>query len=1041
MTANTTSRNISKKLLHSAIVAALTLSFGVTQSWAQTADDEDEEDEIVQEIASDRIVVTGSRIARDEFSSASPIQVIDGEVARDLGLVDASDILRQTTVVQGQQTTTAVSTSAGLLTSSGPGSAAASLRGLGSGRTLVLVNGRRLAPAGVRGVPSAPDLNMIPGSLIQRTEILLDGASSVYGSDAVSGVVNYILRSDFDGVQLDAFVTSPKMDGNTGQRLVNMTWGTTSDRGFMGLAVEHSSTDGFTQRDVGSFIDAYAGNCRSGFLQGASGEIYEFCTASFGVGAVQSGFGFLIYDENAAIPGFPAGFRPLGPLPPGLIAPDSPEGQALLLFPEELDAVFQPDFERTNFYAIGEYSPGFYGDMTAYFEASHSSRRTSTRSSGQGSIRVPGDYALGSFGGRDATLFVSRQIEAETEVAQTRLIGGVRGDLPFLDSVGSLGNWFYDVYGSYSRSTGTDVVSGIPFFPRLEQTISNSFFNEATGQFDCRSRSIPGVAQPVTCRPLNFFDPDFIFSGRFSDPADDEYLFPNRITNTVVEQSVISGYASGELFNLSFGGPVSLVIGFEYRQDDIRTDTDAGASAGDFQGFFADPGANGGRWLREGFLELDVPLLRDFTFARELSLNFAGRYTEEENFGSAFTYRAQALWAPTSWARVRGTYGTSFRAPNLGEQFGGRVTGFGNPQDPCRVPGIAVPFVPNPDDPDGPEIRLYNPDLDPREPLVIANCLNGGGPFGLPGTDPFELGVRGLGGPSPSFFGAPTRIASGSNPDLDPETSTAWSAGFVMEQPWTDRFDARLSVTYFNIEVDDEINQLGASTIVNRCYNSEGLTDPTCQFITRDPRVADDDTSGEISFVEALNQNLGKQNIEGIDYNLELGADFSLPGFEQQLRLDFIGRATRSLTQDEEEIRVADIFVLDRLGTFGNPKWRASLTGIVGYGDWSFLWQSRYIGRQRAFTDRRDPLIQTSPLFPCVADGDGPCTRLEDLDNYWVHSLSASWRGANSIVRVGVNNVFNDQPPRTTFNSLGDLGGIGYDLSGRTYFANVTYAF
>jgi len=195
---------------------ALSMSLAVSpQLLAQNADeDEATEQEQIEEAEEaeadvlDEVTVTGSRVVRDTFSSISPLQVIDGEVARDLGLVDTAALLRQTTVVQGQQFTTGLSTSAGLLTDSGPGSSTASLRGLDAGRTLVLVNGRRLAPAGVGGAPSNPDLNLVPGTLIQRVDVLLDGASSVYGSDAVAGVVNIIMRTDFDGLQLDWYRSS-----------------------------------------------------------------------------------------------------------------------------------------------------------------------------------------------------------------------------------------------------------------------------------------------------------------------------------------------------------------------------------------------------------------------------------------------------------------------------------------------------------------------------------------------------------------------------------------------------------------------------------------------------------------------------------------------------------------------------------------------------------------------------------------------------------------------------------------------------------------
>ena len=1012
-------------------------------------EEDDDEDESRQE----RVVVTGSRIARDEFSSVSPLQVISGEVARDLGLVDASDLLGQTTVVQGQQTTTGLSTSAGLLSDNGPGSATASLRGLDSGRTLVLVNGRRLAPAGVRGAPSAPDLNLIPGTLIERVDVLLDGASSVYGSDAVAGVVNYILRTDFDGLQLDAFVTDPEMSNDGGrQQVYTATWGVSNDKGFMGFAAEHSFTEGFTERDFGSFYEPYQDPCQSVYTQGLSGQIYESCGGSFGAGSASTAaFGFLGFEEGRNEAGLPPGFFQI-PVTGDLLLPESENGAALLLWPEELNAVFRPDFQRTTLYSVGEYAPGLYGDLTTYYEASYSSRETLTDSSGQGAVDIPGDYALGNFGGLTGTLFYNSRFRNDTEVSQMRIIGGVKGDLPFMDSVGPLSNWTYDAYASYSRSNGTDVVSGVPFTPRLEQTFSNTRFDDDLGEFVCDDRPVNGTV--VTCRPLDFFDPTFITTGRFSDPADNEYLFPNRITNTIVEQTVYNAFATGELFDIPTGGPLSLVVGFEYREDAIKTVTDAGASGGDFDGFFSDPGSNGDRWLREAFTEIDAPLLMDKPFAQELSLNLAARYTEEENFGSETTYRIQGQYAPVDWLRARATFGTSFRAPNLGEQFGGRVVGFGNPNDPCRVPGLAVPFDDYDNDPNTPDTREYNPDLETREQVVIDNCLNGGGPFNIEATDPFALGVSGLGTQNPVFFGSPTQVASGSNPELDAETSEALSAGFVFEQPFTDAFDFRASVTYFEIEVNDEVDQLTANTIVNRCYNSVGLTDQTCQFLTRAPRVDGDDASGEITFVEALNQNLGTQVVEGIDYNAEFGIDFNLPRLENEVRWDFIFRGTQSLTQTEEEFRVDDVFINDDLGEFGNPEWRLNFTNIFSYGDYGLLFQSRYIDEM--IEDNDDPFdTQTSGFNPCVQAGDvfpagspeagtapnGACISLDNVDDYWVHDLSANWRGETLVIRAGISNVFDEAPPLTNNNGQGTIGGVGYDLGGRTFFVNVSKSF
>jgi len=980
----------------------------------------------------ERIVVTGSRIARDEFSSASPIQVIDGEIARDLGFVDASDLLGQTTVVQGQQTTTGLSTSAGQLTDSGPGSASASLRGLDSGRTLVLVNGRRLAPAGVRGAPSAPDLNLIPGTLVERVEVLLDGASSVYGSDAVAGVVNYILRDDFDGIELDAFYTDPEMAGNGGQQQVySATMGVSNNRGSMAFAVEYSKTEGFTDREFGSFWEPYAGECNSFYWYGASGDVYESCSGSFGVGSTNfSGYGYGHFDPGANVAGWPAGWSPI-PITADLLTPGSVNGRNLLFWPEELDQTYSPDFERVTLYTIGEYDLDLYTAPTLYFEASHSRRNTTNSSIGQGRVRVPGSYIFNPFG-TDGTLYYATRAENATEVSQTRLIGGLRGDLPFLEA-GTLSNWSYDMYASYSRSNGYDRVRGYYDMPRFHQTLNNSYI-DGNGDAQCSSYTVPGETQQVECRPLNFFDGTFINTGRFADEADNEYFFPNRITNTVVEQSVITGFITGDLFELP-AGPVSMVLGGEYRKDTITTETDAGAASGDFFGFFADPGSNGTRDLQEAFFEVEAPLLEDAPLVHELSVNLAGRYTDESNFGSESTYRVQALYAPTDWLRFRGTFGTSFRAPNLGEQFGGRVQGFGNPNDPCRVPGLAVPLVDHDNDPTTDPRRFYDPTLDTRDPTVLQNCINGGGPYNFPGVDITSLGTQGLGTPTTVFLGAPTQVATGSNPNLDAETSEAVSAGFVFEQPWTDAFDLRFSATYFEIKVDGEVASLSATDIVALCYNSPGLTDTQCQYIQRDTSPG---STGEILFVEALNQNLGQRISEGVDYNVEFGREFNVPFLNREVRYDAIFRATQMMTQTEEEIGANGTTIDDDLGEYGSPEWRMNLTNIVSYRDWSFLWQTRYVGEM--IEDNADEFDETtSSLNPCVQAGDGPCYALENSPEYWVHDMSVTWRSDDLAIRGGIRNVFDEAP--FVQSNTGSVRGVGYDLGGRTLFVNVTKAF
>jgi len=193
----------------------------------------------------EEIVVTGSRLKRDTYSSISPLQIITGQVSREVGLIDAADILQESTAASGQQIDL---TFQGFVLDNGPGATTIDLRGLGSARTLVLINGRRLSPAGVEGAPISPDLNLVPASLVQQYDLLLDGASSVYGSDAIAGVANIILRKDFDGFELEAYSRIPE-HGEGVDNTLSAVWGHNFDRGFIAVGAEFVDSERVTFDD------------------------------------------------------------------------------------------------------------------------------------------------------------------------------------------------------------------------------------------------------------------------------------------------------------------------------------------------------------------------------------------------------------------------------------------------------------------------------------------------------------------------------------------------------------------------------------------------------------------------------------------------------------------------------------------------------------------------------------------------------------------------------------------------------------------------
>ena len=218
---------------------------------------------IEEEEELEEIIVTGSRLRRDAFTSASPIQIIDGSLSREIGLLDTAALLQSSNQATGQQVD---STFSNFVTDNGPGSAQLNLRGVGSQRVLIMMNSRRLSPAGVGGAPTSPDLSIIPNIMIDRIELLLDGASSVYGSDAVAGVANAIMRKDFEGFEFEVDVSEPTEPGGGSQSLGAM-WGGGGDNWDIGVGVEY-----FNAESVQPKNRDYMSQCDKWLYEGNNGQ-------------------------------------------------------------------------------------------------------------------------------------------------------------------------------------------------------------------------------------------------------------------------------------------------------------------------------------------------------------------------------------------------------------------------------------------------------------------------------------------------------------------------------------------------------------------------------------------------------------------------------------------------------------------------------------------------------------------------------------------------------------------------------------------------
>ncbi|MCR9270731.1 MAG: TonB-dependent receptor [Hyphomonadaceae bacterium] len=989
----------------------------------------DAEDEVaVQE----RVIVTGSRLRRDEFSSISPLQVVDADEGRAIGIIDIGDLVAQSPTITGVQfdaSTNAGSPTAAVegVSEGGVGSNNIALRGLGASSTLVLMNGRRLGRSGVRGAPVAPDINLIPSALVERVDILTDGASSIYGSDAVAGVVNVILRDDFEGFEIAANATQPENPG--GEELqVSFIAGGSFDRGNLTIGGEFYNRTAVLAGDRDNFND-----CLRDIEVGTDGGVRSVCLDNRPDNSVfLSGTGFVFSTPGTTDIGVP-GFSTGGALPENFAFND-----LYNLQDEERDTQLLEGVERYSLYATGQYDLNLFSRDTLYFEGSYSNRSGVSRLTNEqifpgvpalipqedanGNLLVNTDGSLALVDNpinpfsADALPVVTTLGLAQrrsTDVENFRFVAGMEGDIPIQALQEK--NWVYDIYTSYERSYGVASQPVLNEFAARESL--DTLRLDADGNLVCglaRTATSFGFLTPSECVVVDWFSPTlFTTEGgnkRFATQAEEDFLFGDSINTTELETGIISGVVTGDMFEMP-AGTVGLVLGAEFREERIATVNDVVRVAGlgasevpDIEG-----NTNGRTSLWEVFAETELPLHERF------NLNLAGRYSDTELSGNEATYSVRGDFEVTDYFRIRGTAGTTFRAPDLRALFlAGTVGTIGGGNDPCRVPTVAN------------NGGVYDPTADTRSQVVLDNCV-------ADGVDPTALGLL-------ATTGIPTN--SGGNPDLAPETSESYTAGFVFRQPWTDDFDFDLSVTYFNIDVEDRILPTSATDVLSRCYNDEpGLGSPFCDFISRN---SGDPAQATINRVDVPFINVGQVTSEGLDFNARFGMDIDriLDG----ARFSYNLSATHYIEQ--AEVISDDDPGDDNVGEIGNPEWQAVGTALVEWGNWNARLRTRFIGEtQQDDTDAfTDPASQSTTRSACgILGANVACTDVDFTDDYWTHDLAIGYNADSWTVSVGVRNVFDEQPPLIDQGEgpsrLNIVTQSGYDLIGRRAFINVSKRF
>jgi iron complex outermembrane receptor protein len=991
------------------------------------------------------IVVTGSRIRRDEFNSPDPIQIINPEIGARQGQNQVAELLQSSPIAQGSiQITSSISNN--FVTNGGADAQTISLRGLGAERTLVLLNGRRAGPAGVRGAIASFDLNVLPISITRQIEILKTGASSIYGSDAVAGVVNILTKQNFDGFEIGGFSSVPTNGGGETYNL-NGTFGKRFDRGHILATVDYFNQNNL-RRNQRDFL-----GCQEEFLTREDGftraDIVDFRT---GKPACNGVIGNLILTNND----FTGFFGPRR-----LVAPN---GQQLFIgqYGSEFAAVgvpFDPIPDITapsNFYglnfdgpstgAINQYLPleqfsdvfsqveRYTGYVDAAFELTdnievftellYNKRKSYSNGFQQlstfqytGNSDLPsifcapsdfncdpgdaGDPFNNEFGGNFLLRpLVLTKSDFSTNIDYYRGVVGARGDFG-----GALSGWNWDVYGQYSRSDAKYTQDVI---------YADSLFTQ-----DFRTRSCAGLVTPVRgvpCLDIDWTDPR-VLQGNFTD-AERAFLFGKETGNTIYEQKSAEATLSGNLFSLP-AGKVGVALGAQIRRDNIKDTPGETTLAGNAALRTSSGITQGNTVSKEVFGEIEIPLIYNTPLIQRFTISAAGRHTSvnatrrdgaKDSF-SDNTWKVGADWEVTDWLRFRGTWGTSFRAPALFELFLEDQTGFLDQQDIDICINTAT--------------RLAQGAITQT---IFDNCTAAGIPGNFQGAT-----------------GSATITSGGGIGVLDPETSTAKTASIILTPDLTgvlwSGLRTSLVVDYFDIEVRDQITTLGGTNIVIGCYDSQFFPDePLCDLITRAPAGATDALN--IRAVQDSYVNVNRQKNRGFDVTAQFEQDLGDMG-----TLSFSAQMT---WQTKDTVALFDNTVIDDNGEAGEPKWVGDFNLAWEKGDWTLFYGLDVTGGTSDLEDLQRTLGNDANGNPRTCRTSifrpGPqfCPDVR-LSPTFYHSTSVTYRMNEEFqITLGMANILDTKPPRasTVFSGISAIGqapafGSQYDYFGRRLFLNV----
>lgn len=962
----------------------LAIAFGATSSAAFTASSFAVE-EGVNKV--ERIEVTGSRISKAKLSQPAPIVTISAEDIAKSGTPDLGSILAELPAIGSTDTLIGNNDS-----NEDAGVSSADLRRLGASRTLVLVNGKRH----VAGAPgsSQVDLSTIPAALIERIEIITGGASAIYGSDAVSGVVNVILKDNFDGLQLNASVTNSTEGVGSESHSISILAGTdiADGRGNMTFFVgkdrirEVMANDLRQSDNWGTVDNPLSEGEEDGIPDrltvprvmserisenavlnpfGAAGDIYTFAnngspelmparefTNSLAFGSFPDGcqYCFKLQDYENVLPELEK--ITVGSTLNYNLTDNHTFYSDFKFVRSEIQQQFQPSFRFGNVAINVEDNPYLDEELRQQFL-------------NEGTTSVAMSKFFGELGNRSA----------DNKRELFRFVGGIEG----LFTLGET-DFAYDTYYVYGqtdnrRKTLNDLV------PDNLVAALDAVVDPSTGEVACRSQvpslqgddyTDPASVNGGDCTPYNPFGYNQASDGA-KDWVSADVTRTDRITQELIGGSIT--FDTMQFFELQ-GGAIGIAAGFEYREETSESNTDEFTKAG-FLTNAATPDSYGEFDVTEGFIEVSLPILAGLSFAKELTLDAAYRTADYSHAGSADAWKVGLLYQPLDDIRIRGTYGQAVRAPNIAEAFSPQSPGFGRVSDPCDADNIN------------------------DNPNRVANCATLGIPVGFEANDNVSIDT-----------------VSGGNPDLESETSTSLTVGFVWTPSFADNFS--MTVDYYDIEIEDAISFIATQSIADNCVDAAGGPDESfCSQIDRDP------VTNDVDLIRSGYLNAAALTTRGIEADFDYDMNLSDFNYNGELKLNLFVNHLLELENFEFQNRPDKVNVEN--GEVGDPEWQARLSATYLVDDYTINWTTRFVDRSAR--------IDLSP------EGDIP----EDLSPAYVgsmvtHDLSASYQILDSTrVDLGIRNLTDKLPP--DYISASGSDEAIYDVIGRRFFANLSINF